>query len=299
LPEHFPAIFGPSADEPLDAAAVTDRFVELAAEIGRAPEEVADGFLKVAVENMANAIKKISVARGYDITRYALACFGGAGGQHACAIADRLGMETVHIHPLSGVLSAYGMGLAEIRANRSKAVVLDLTEKSELALQETAARLETEARAELEQQGIGAADTCIMVALHIRYSGTDTPIPVTPRELTWMLGEPGWIPGARHAFEAAHSVAGRASFIGQAAGSGCSGSGGHEAAAGPDRTNRNCRSASAMLLRPARPAFLHGSMAGRRRPSARRAASRPVAGGPSIDHRSRIRRSWSSGLAGR
>ena len=95
-----------------------EKFAALAAEVGKTPEEVADGFLAVAVENMANAIKKISVARGYDVTRYALACFGGAGGQHACAIADRLGMETVHIHPLSGVLSAYGMGLADIRANR-------------------------------------------------------------------------------------------------------------------------------------------------------------------------------------
>jgi 5-oxoprolinase (ATP-hydrolysing) len=131
LPEHFPAIFGPAADQPLDAGAVETKFAALAAELKRAPAEIADGFLKVAVENMANAIKKISVARGYDITRYALACFGGAGGQHACAIADRLGMETVHLHPLSGVLSAYGMGLAEIRANRSQAVVLDLVEGSE------------------------------------------------------------------------------------------------------------------------------------------------------------------------
>ncbi len=103
-----------------------EKFAALAAEVGKTPEEVADGFLAVAVENMANAIKKISVARGYDVTRYALACFGGAGGQHACMIADRLGMEIVHIHPLSGVLSAYGMGLADIRANRSRAVVLPL-----------------------------------------------------------------------------------------------------------------------------------------------------------------------------
>ena len=97
----------------------------------RTAEAVADGFLSVAVENMANAIKKISVARGYDVTKYTLACFGGAGGQHACMIADRLGMETVHIHPLSGVLSAYGMGLADIRANRSRALVVPLVDESE------------------------------------------------------------------------------------------------------------------------------------------------------------------------
>ncbi len=128
LPEHFPAIFGPAQNEKLDAKVVREKFAALAAEIGdgKSPEEVADGFLAVAVENMANAIKKISVARGYDVTRYALSCFGGAGGQHACMIADRLGMQTVHVHPLSGVLSAYGMGLADIRANRSRAVVLAL-----------------------------------------------------------------------------------------------------------------------------------------------------------------------------
>ncbi len=120
----FPKIFGPGRDQPLDEDAVRAAFAELAHEIGdgRTPEEVADGFIRIAVENMANAIKKISVQRGYDVTEYALNCFGSAGGQHACAIADTLGMETVLIHPLSGLLSAYGMGLAPIRASREQSV---------------------------------------------------------------------------------------------------------------------------------------------------------------------------------
>ena len=117
-PEFFPHVFGPHGDEPLDAEAVDAAFARLAQEIGdgRSTEEIADGFLHIAVQNMANAIKKISVQRGYDVTEYALNCFGGAGGQHACLVADTLGIRTVLIHPHSGVLSAYGMGLADIRA---------------------------------------------------------------------------------------------------------------------------------------------------------------------------------------
>ncbi|TCT13486.1 5-oxoprolinase (ATP-hydrolysing) [Tepidamorphus gemmatus] len=127
-PDFFPRIFGPGRDQPLDLEAVRAAFATLAAEIGdgRSPEQVAEGFLKIAVENMANAIKKISVERGYDVTDYALACFGGAGGQHACLIADTLGMKTVLIHPLAGILSAYGMGLADIRANRTQAIGREL-----------------------------------------------------------------------------------------------------------------------------------------------------------------------------
>ena len=127
-PSFFPAIFGPGHDQPLDGDAVRGAFTSLAEEIGdgRSPEEVADGFLRIAVENMANAIKKISVQRGYDVTEYALNCFGSAGGQHACLIADTLGMETVLIHPLSGLLSAYGMGLADLRASRERSVESEL-----------------------------------------------------------------------------------------------------------------------------------------------------------------------------
>src|SRR6185312_11423397 len=116
-PGFFPAIFGPSADQSLDAEAVRAAFRDVARAIGdgRSAEAVADGFIRIAVENMANAIKKISVAKGYDARRYVLNCFGGAGGQHACLVADALGMTTVFLHPLSGLLSAYGMKLATLR----------------------------------------------------------------------------------------------------------------------------------------------------------------------------------------
>jgi 5-oxoprolinase (ATP-hydrolysing) len=121
LPRHFPRIFGPDQDQPLDDESVRDEFRKLAERVGdgRSPEQVAEGFLRIAVDSMANAIKKISTQRGYDVTRYALNCFGGAGGQHACLVADALGIETVLLHPLAGVLSAYGMGLADIRARAS------------------------------------------------------------------------------------------------------------------------------------------------------------------------------------
>src|SRR5262249_16086929 len=123
MPDYFPKIFGPGQNEPLDRAAVEDAFAALAGEVGggKTREAIADGFIRIAVENMANAIKKISVQRGYDVTRYALNCFGGAGGQHACLVADALGMTTVLIHPFSSLLSAYGMGLADIRATRQQA----------------------------------------------------------------------------------------------------------------------------------------------------------------------------------
>ncbi len=131
-PDYFPRVFGPGGDEPLDGEVVRAKFARLAEEIGdgRSAEEVAEGFIRIAVENMANAIKKISVQRGYDITAYALNCFGGAGAQHASMIADTLGMKTVLIHPLAGVLSAYGMGLADIRANRQQAVEKPLAAKA-------------------------------------------------------------------------------------------------------------------------------------------------------------------------
>ena len=133
-PGSFPRVFGPGGDEPLDAALVATQFDALARRIAeatgdqRSGAEVAAGFLDIAVANMANAIKKVSVQRGYDITRYVLATFGGAGGQHACAVADALGMTEVLIHPLAGVLSAYGMGLASVTAMREAAVEAELSE---------------------------------------------------------------------------------------------------------------------------------------------------------------------------
>ncbi|NNE85073.1 MAG: 5-oxoprolinase, partial [Alphaproteobacteria bacterium] len=133
--DYFPAMFGPNQDQPLDAAAVSEMFATLTADIHaatgdtRTPVEVAEGFLKIAVENMANAIKKISVQRGYDVTEYTLCCFGGAAGQHACLVADALGMTRVLAHPLAGVLSAYGMGLADVRALREQSVEAGLTDE--------------------------------------------------------------------------------------------------------------------------------------------------------------------------
>jgi N-methylhydantoinase A/oxoprolinase/acetone carboxylase beta subunit len=133
-PDLFPKVFGPGGDEALDAEVVHDKFAALAAVVpgqggvARTAEEVAAGFLRIAVENMANAIKHISVQRGYDVTEYTLCCFGGAGGQHACLVADALGMTRVFIHPLAGVLSAYGMGLADVRALRQQAVEAELSE---------------------------------------------------------------------------------------------------------------------------------------------------------------------------
>ncbi len=184
LPAFFPHVFGPRGDQPLDAATVSAKFARLTQEIGdgRSGEEIADGFLHIAVENMANAIKKISVQRGYDVTEYALNCFGGAGGQHACRVADRLGIRTVLIHPHSGVLSAYGMGLADIRATRNHAVMAAAEPGIAAVLAQLESELEEEAAAELEAQGVSDSEITIIARAHLRYDGTDTPIPVTVLE---------------------------------------------------------------------------------------------------------------------
>lgn len=180
-PQNFPSIFGPGQNEPLDADIVREKFAELATRIDsdQSPEEVADGFLRIAVENMANAIKKISVQRGYDVTEYALTCFGGAGGQHACAVADNLGMETVVVHPFSGILSAYGMGLADIRASRSQAIIQPLGDTGIDTLTELESKLEEAVRAEVQSQGVNDSDISIFSRVHLRYDGTDTAIAVT------------------------------------------------------------------------------------------------------------------------
>jgi 5-oxoprolinase (ATP-hydrolysing) len=178
IPSYFPAIFGPGQDQPLDVATVREKFAALAAEVGdgRSPEEVADGFVQIAVANMAEAIKKISVQRGYDITRYALNSFGGAGGQHACLVADALGIKTVLLHPFSGLLSAYGMGLAEIRATRTAALDVPLDAEAKAAIGTLADKLGAEAKGEVAGQGVAEADIAIHVRAHIRYAGTDTAI---------------------------------------------------------------------------------------------------------------------------
>ena len=176
LPDFFPKIFGPAQNEPLDAGAVGEAFAALAKNVGdgSAPEQIADGFIKIAVENMANAIKKISVQRGYDVTRYALNCFGGAGGQHACLVADALGMTSVLIHPLSSLLSAYGMGLADIRSVRQQAVEEPFGDKGREALVRAARKLARTVIDEVAGQGVAADRIALHVRAHIRYAGTDT-----------------------------------------------------------------------------------------------------------------------------
>ncbi len=184
IPDFFPHIFGPAQDQPLDAEAVRAAFAELAGEVNRglggdrSAEDIADGFIRIAVENMANAIKKISVQRGYDVTRYALNCFGGAGGQHACLVADALGMTTVLIHPYSSLLSAYGMGLADIRATRQQAIEEALGDAALASITTAGTRLGAQARAEVIGQGIAEHDVVVHVRAHIRYAGTDTALVV-------------------------------------------------------------------------------------------------------------------------
>jgi 5-oxoprolinase (ATP-hydrolysing) len=183
-PDFFPHVFGPNGDQALDRGIVAAKFAALADEIARAtgneraPEEVAAGFLKIAVANMANAIKEISIQRGYDVTEYTLCCFGGAGGQHACAVADQLGMTRVFLHPLAGVLSAYGMGLADLRVMREQAVEAKLEPASVDDLQRRLAALEADGRAEMGRQGIAEAQMQTVRRVHLRYEGTDAPLVV-------------------------------------------------------------------------------------------------------------------------
>jgi 5-oxoprolinase (ATP-hydrolysing) len=183
-PRFFPAVFGTQGNLPLDVDVVARRFGELAGEIRRAtgdlrsPEEVAEGFVAIAVGNMANAIKKISVQRGYDVTEYTLATFGGAGGQHACQVADALGMTRVFIHPLAGVLSAYGMGLADITAMREQSTELVLEDASVPELAAVLERLAAIAHAEVLAQGVPEARIRVARRVHLRYEGTDSALVV-------------------------------------------------------------------------------------------------------------------------
>ena len=180
-PAHFPKLFGPAGNAPLDAAVVRAKFAALTAQVNaatgahRTAQELAEGFLTLAVDNMARAIRKISVARGFDVTGYTLACFGGAGGQHACLVADALGMSTVYIHPLAGVLSAYGIGLATLRVIKERTVEAALDDATIAA---TLNDLEATARADLATQGVAGDAIAIMRRLHLRYTGTDTALPV-------------------------------------------------------------------------------------------------------------------------
>ncbi|WP_137920457.1 hydantoinase B/oxoprolinase family protein [Hydrogenophaga sp. 2FB] len=177
-PGYFPKVFGPKADEALSREAVQAKFAELAQETGRLPEEVAEGFIHIAVQQMANAIKKISVARGYDVTRYTLQCFGGAGGQHACLVADALGMARVFVHPLAGVLSAYGMGLADQNVIREQAIETPLATASMPLVAETLDALAVAAETELVRQQVGGGAAVVHRRVHVRYEGSDSALVV-------------------------------------------------------------------------------------------------------------------------
>ena len=204
IADFFPKIFGPQQNQPLDAEAVRQSFAAVAKEIGdgRSSEQVADGFIKIAVENMANAIKKISVQRGYDVTRYALNCFGGAGGQHACLVADALGMESVLIHPLSSLLSAYGMGLADIRSVRQQAIEEPFGDKARKTLESVARRLARATIDEVTGQGVATNKITVHARAHIRYAGTDTPLIVDAGRDAELAS----LPSMKSAFERAHKA---------------------------------------------------------------------------------------------
>ena len=181
-PQHFPKVFGPRGDEALDAEVVQAQFAKLVDAIeasphaspGLKPEAVAEGFIQIAVQQMANAIKKISVSRGYDVTRYTLQCFGGAGGQHACLVADALGMTRVLVHPLAGVLSAYGMGLADQSLIREQAVEQRLSAESMAQWAPVLAALAERAQNELRAQPLGSGPIEVRRRVHLRYEGTDS-----------------------------------------------------------------------------------------------------------------------------
>jgi 5-oxoprolinase (ATP-hydrolysing) len=200
IPDFFPKIFGKRQREPLDAESVRSAFAALAKEIGdgRKPQQVADGFIKIAVENMANAIKKISVQRGYDVTRYTLNCFGGAGGQHACLVADALGMTSVLIHPFSSLLSAYGMGLADIRSVRQQAIEEPFGEEVRASLEKVAGMLSRSAIDEVVGQGVAPQKIKVQIRAHVRYAGTDTALIVDANGLK--------LSKIKTAFERAHKA---------------------------------------------------------------------------------------------
>lgn len=178
----FPKVFGPGGNEALDQEIARQKFSDLADEISRATgkrrtvEEVAEGFISIAIQNMANAIKKVSVQRGYDVTQYTLQCFGGAGGQHACQIADTLGMSQIYVHPYAGVLSAYGMGLADLNVIREQSIEKHLKADLLPELDGICGRLAAQGTASLKAQGVSPEKISITSRAHVRYDGTDSPL---------------------------------------------------------------------------------------------------------------------------
>ncbi len=191
----FPKVFGPGADQALDEDVVREKFAALAAEIeaatgdSRSPVEVAEGFLMIAVENMAKAIKQVSIQRGYDVTEYTLNCFGGAGGQHACLVADSLGISRVFVHPFAGVLSAYGMGLADLRVMRERAIEATLDDALMGDLAKVFDEMEADGRAEMVRQGGDPARTIAQHKLHLRYEGTDSPLIIENADRAAVIAE--------------------------------------------------------------------------------------------------------------
>ena len=201
-PRFFPRLFGPDGDEALDAEIVRDKFERLAKEIteatgdARTPVQVADGFLKIAVDNMAHAIKQISIQRGHDVTEYTLNCFGGAGGQHACLVADALGMTRVFIHPFAGVLSAYGMGLADLRVLREHAVEAILADELIGELGAILETMEIDGTERIIRQGAEKSRISAYRKVHLRYEGTDSPLVLDYADRASMVA----------AFEEAHQL---------------------------------------------------------------------------------------------
>ncbi len=188
-PEFFPKVFGKNADQPLDKQIVIEKFHQLASQINhsKSPEQIAAGFLAIAVNNMANAIKKISLQRGYDVAEYTLCCFGGAGGQHACLIADALGMKQIFIHPYAGVLSAYGIGLAEVIVIKEKSVEKLLNNDSFLTIKSLFAELVILAQKELDKQSHSdRLEPKIIYKVHLKYQGTDFSLIVDFNEIATM-----------------------------------------------------------------------------------------------------------------
>jgi 5-oxoprolinase (ATP-hydrolysing) len=209
-PEFFPTVFGAEGTLPLDTEVVRQRFAALSSEIEQATgnlqlsEQVAAGFLTIAIDKMANAIKKISIQRGYDVTTYTLCCFGGAGGQHACLIAEALGMTQIFIHPLAGVLSAYGMGLADLRLLKEQAVEVRLTPDAMLTLQQTLAELAAAGQREMIDQGVEDSDIEILYKAHLRYEGTDSALVVNFADLETLRSQFEQSYRQRYGFTMAH-----------------------------------------------------------------------------------------------
>ena len=177
-PDFFPAIFGAEQDQKLDAGVAKKEFERIAKTSGKSVEQAAEGFLEIAIDHMVRAIKKISIERGYDLAGYTLVCFGGAGGQHACLVAEQLGINRILIHPLAGVLSAFGMGLADLSAHHQKTIGRALTDDGEIAARSAIKSLEAQGRQDLTAQKVEASQINSTHTAYLRYSGSDTHLPI-------------------------------------------------------------------------------------------------------------------------